>query len=157
MPARRTPSEVVGTESTPGGHRRPTDPRSGTGSRKGDAEDYAGGAGDVNKSGAKILLAGFYAIDPQHFFCGRAEMEVDSVHAGGPASNARERSHVEGLHVDGITVFRSVRAGVSVEAAIVAAQRAVGAADMRQAGFVGESGLGMSVGRTGFQARFSDT
>ena len=36
MPARRTPSEVVGTESTPGGHRRPTDPRSGTGSRKGD-------------------------------------------------------------------------------------------------------------------------
>jgi hypothetical protein len=45
LPARRTPSEVVGTESTPGGHRRPTDPRSGTGSRKGDAGDYAGGAG----------------------------------------------------------------------------------------------------------------
>ena len=29
--------------------------------------DYARGAGYVNKSGAKNLLAGFYAIDPQHF------------------------------------------------------------------------------------------
>jgi hypothetical protein len=68
MPARRTPSEVVGTESTPGGHRRPTDPRSGTGSRKGDTGDYAGGAGCVNKSGAKILLAVCYVIDPQGGF-----------------------------------------------------------------------------------------
>ena len=58
----------VGTESTGRGHRRPTDPRSGTGSRKGDAEDYGGGAGGVNKSGSKNLLAGRYAIDPQHFF-----------------------------------------------------------------------------------------
>ena len=34
----------VGTESTPGGHRRPTCPRSGTGSRMGDGADYAGDA-----------------------------------------------------------------------------------------------------------------
>ena len=54
----------VGTESTGRGHRRPTDPRSGTGSRKGDAEDYAGGAGDVNKSGCEIFWAGCHAIDP---------------------------------------------------------------------------------------------
>jgi hypothetical protein len=32
------------------------------------AEDCAGGTGCVNKSGAKILLAGRYAIDPQQFF-----------------------------------------------------------------------------------------
>jgi hypothetical protein len=30
--------------------------------------DYAGSAEGVNKSGTKILLAGFYAIDPQQFF-----------------------------------------------------------------------------------------
>ena len=42
---------AMGSDPTGRGHRRPTDPQSGTGSRKGDAEDYAGGAGCVNKSG----------------------------------------------------------------------------------------------------------
>jgi hypothetical protein len=76
---------------------------------------------------------------------------------GRPELLACERGHVEGLLVGRIAVFRSVGTGVAVEAAAVAARRAVAAADMRQAGFVGEYGFGMSADRTGFQARFSDT
>ena len=42
----------VGTESTPGGHRRPTCPRSGTGSRMGDGTDDKGAAQGGDKTGA---------------------------------------------------------------------------------------------------------
>ena len=40
----------VGTESTPGGHRCPTRPRSGTGSRMGDGTDDKGGSLGVDKT-----------------------------------------------------------------------------------------------------------
>ena len=41
----------VGTESTPGGNRRPPNPRSGTGSRKSDAEKNS----EVLEAGIKIF------------------------------------------------------------------------------------------------------
>ena len=45
----------VGTESTPGGHRRSPNPRSGTGSRKSDGTDNKGGPKGVDKKARRFI------------------------------------------------------------------------------------------------------
>jgi hypothetical protein len=74
----------------------------------------------MDKRRQKILQESHIPLIRKADFFDWAGMSVDFIHAGRP-SKAGERGHVEGLLVGGIAVFRSVGAGVSVEAAAVAA------------------------------------
>ena len=109
------------------------------------------------KGDAKIFRESYIPLIRKGYFFDLAGMSVDSIRPGGPVLPVGERGHVKSLLVDGIAEFRCVGAGIAVEAATIAAQRTVRAADMRQAGFVGKSGPGISGDWTGLQARFSDT
>ena len=70
----------VGTESTGRGHRRPTDPRSGTGSRKGDGRIMRERRGVCTNAGAKFLSPAVMPLIRKADFFGRAGTAVDSIH-----------------------------------------------------------------------------